>query len=475
MPSGGIITEVAPGSLAAEAGLQAGDILQGINGEALTDLIDYRFQAAEEIVELSFVREGQLLSCVVEKDIDDDLGLSFQDAVFDSIRVCANNCTFCFIHQQPAGMRESLYIMDDDYRLSFLQGNFVTLTNMPEREWARIEAMRLSPLYVSVHATNPELRASILRQGRARLILEHLDRLKLKGIQFHVQIVLIPLVNDGLELERTLGELTRYLPELLSISIVPVALNRFRDELGLTKLAPPTPEWCRTVTEQIKPWQKKLKKEWADPIVQLSDEFYVLGGLSVPSAASYGDFNNVQDGVGGAALLGWEWKKLAKKLPPRLEDHRQVQLVTGKAAVHIVKPLVADLARVGNLHAELVDTPSRFWGELITVTGLLTGQDLIDEPRLQQGQGEIWIPDIMLRAGTEIFLDDRDVKDVAAALKRTIRIMPTTAQGLFDLVAGTERASREDTRARFGNYEPSFELQTAKRKRCPGIRRPGTS
>lgn len=463
---GGIITEVAPGSLAEEAGLQAGDILTAINGEKLTDLIDYRFQAAEEVVELSFVREGQLLSIEIEKDIDDDLGLSFQDAVFDSIRVCANNCTFCFIHQQPAGMRESLYIMDDDYRLSFLQGNFVTLTNMPEREWARIESMRLSPLYVSVHSTNPELRASILRQPRARLILEQLDRLKAIGIQFHVQIVLMPGVNDGPELERSLSELTqRYLPELLSINIVPVALNRFRDEMGLTKLAPPTPAWCRTVIEQLKPWQKKLKKEWADAIVQLSDEFYVLGELSVPSAASYGDFTNVQDGVGGAALLGWEWKKLAKKLPKTLQAPRHVQLVTGKAAVHIVKPLVDDLARVENLHAELVDTPSRFWGELITVTGLLTGKDLIDEPRLQQGQGEIWIPDIMLRAGTEIFLDDKEVADVAKALNRTIRIMPTTAQGLFDLVAGTERASREDTRARFGNYEPSFELQAAKRRR----------
>lgn len=463
---GGIITEVAPGSLAAEAGLQAGDILTAINGEKLTDLIDYRFQAAEEVVELSILRDGQLLTFEIEKDIDDDLGLSFQDAVFDSIRVCANNCTFCFIHQQPAGMRESLYIMDDDYRLSFLQGNFVTLTNMPEREWQRVESMRLSPLYVSVHATDPDLRASILRQPRARLILEQLDRLKGIGIQFHVQIVLMPGVNDGAELDRSLSELTeRYLPELLSINIVPVALNRFRDEMGLTKLDPPTPAWCREVIEQLKPWQRKLKKEWADPIVQLSDEFYVLGQLPVPSAASYGDFNNVQDGVGGAALLGWEWKKLAKKLPKALQDPRHVQLVTGKAAVHIVKPLVEDLAHVKNLHAELVDTPSRFWGELITVTGLLTGQDLIDEPRLQQGQGEIWIPDIMLRAGTEIFLDDKEVSDVAKALNRTIRLMPTTAQGLFDLVAGTERASREDTRARFGNYEPSFELQIAKRRR----------
>lgn len=467
MTRGGIITEVYPGSLAAAAGLQPGDLLQEINGVTLTDLIDYRYQAAEEVVELSFVREGQLHAVTIEKEIDDDLGLAFQDAVFDAIRVCANNCTFCFIHQQPDGMRESLYIMDDDYRLSFLQGNFVTMTNMPEREWQRIEAMRLSPLYVSVHSTDPELRAAILRQPRARLLFQHLDRLQASGIQFHAQIVLMPGVNDGEGLDRSIRELTeRYMPQLLSINVVPVALNRFRDELGLTPLEAPTPAWCRQVIEQVKPWQKKLKKEWEDPIVQLSDEFYVLGQVPVPGAAAYGDFTNVQDGVGGAALLGWEWKKLAKKLPRRLDEPRHVQIVTGKAAVHIVKPLVDDLARVEHLHAELVDTPSRFWGELITVTGLLTARDLIEEPRLQAGEGEIWLPDITLKAGTEIFLDDLEVADVEQALGRRVRIMPTTAQGLYDLVAGTHQASREDTRERFGNYEPSFELQLAKRRRA---------
>ncbi len=467
MTKGGIITEVFPGSLADAAGLQPGDILRTINGVTLTDLIDYRYQAAEEVVELSFEREGQLHAVTIEKDIDDDLGLSFQDAVFDSIRVCANNCTFCFIHQQPDGMRESLYIMDDDYRLSFLQGNFVTLTNLPEREWKRVEALRLSPLYVSVHSTNPELRASILRQPRGRLLFEQLDRLKAIGIQFHAQIVLMPGVNDRDELDRSIRELTeRYLPYLLSINIVPVALNRFRDELGLTKIDAPTPAWCREVIEQVKPWQKWLKKEWEDPIVQLSDEFYVLGQVPVPAAKAYGDFTNVQDGVGGAALLGWEWKKLAKKLPKRLEVPQDVQIITGKAAVHIVKPLVDDLAQVEGLHAELVDTPSRFWGDLITVTGLLTGRDLIEEPRLKEGKGEIWLPDITLKAGTEIFLDDLEIADVEEALGRKVRIMPTTAQGLYDMVAGTEEASREDTRARFGNYEPSFDLQIAKRRRA---------
>ena len=396
------------------------------------------------------------MEITLAKDIDEDLGLEFQDAVFDRIRPCANNCVFCFIHQQPAGMRESLYVMDDDYRLSFLQGNFITMTNMPEREWKRIEELRLSPLYVSVHTTNPELRAQILKQPLAKRLFQHLDRLKEAGIQFHAQVVLIPGVNDEAELDRTIQELTeRYLPYLLSVNIVPVALNRFRDELGLPKLQAPTPEWCARMIEQVKPWQKRFKKEWEDPIVQLSDEFYVLSGVPLPKASHYGDFDTVQDGVGGAVLLGWEWKKLAKKLPARLENPVQAQIITGKAAAHIVQPLIDDLERVQNLDAELVPTPSRFWGDLITVTGLLTGQDLIDEPRLQAGAGEIWIPDIMLKAGTEVFLDDKTVDEVAQALDRPIRIMPTTAQGLFDMVAGTRKASREDTRARFGNYEPA--------------------
>ncbi len=454
--NGGLITSIEPGGLAEAAGLRPGDTLQAINGYEILDLIDYRYQIAEETVTLRVLRGEETLELTLSKEIDEDLGLEFQDAVFDRIRPCANNCVFCFIHQQPAGMRESLYVMDDDYRLSFLQGNFITMTNMPEREWKRIEELRLSPLYVSVHATNPELRAQILKQPLAKRLFQHLDRLANAGIQFHAQVVLIPGVNDGAELDRTIQELSeRYLPDLLSINIVPVALNRFREELGLPDLQAPTPEWCARMIAQVKPWQKRFKKEWEDPIVQLSDEFYVLSGVPLPKASHYGDFDTVQDGVGGAVLLGWEWKKLAKKLPAQLDKPLQAQIVTGKAAAHIVQPLVDDLERVANLDAELVPTPSRFWGDLITVTGLLTGQDLIDEPRLQAGVGEIWIPDIMLKAGTEVFLDDKTVSEVESALDRPIRVMPTTAQGLFDMVAGTRKASREDTRARFGNYEPA--------------------
>lgn len=454
--NGGLITSIEPGGLAEAAGLRPGDTLQAINGFEINDLIDYRYQVAEEEITLRFLRGMETHEVTLHKEIDEDLGLEFQDAVFDRIRPCANNCVFCFIHQQPAGMRESLYVMDDDYRLSFLQGNFITMTNMPEREWKRIEELRLSPLYVSVHASNPELRAKILNQPLAKRLFQHLDRLKASGIQFHAQVVLIPEVNDGPELDRTIQELSeRYLPDLLSINIVPVALNRFREELGLPDLKAPTPEWCARMIEQVKPWQKRFKKEWEDPIVQLSDEFYVMSGKPLPKASHYGSFETVQDGVGGAVLLGWEWKKLAKKLPSRIAEPTTVQIVTGKAAAHIVQPLIDDLKGVENLAAELVPTPSRFWGDLITVTGLLTAQDLIDEPRLQQGKGEIWIPDIMLKAGTEVFLDDQTVADVTAALGRHIRIMPTTAQGLYDAVAGTSKASREDTQARFGNYEPA--------------------
>ncbi len=466
MARGGIVTQVIPGSLADQAGLLAGDVLISINGLELTDLIDYRYQMADDRLELAFQREGELHRCLVQKDIDADLGLSFQDAVFDHIRVCANRCNFCFILQQPEGMRESLYIMDDDYRLSFLQGNFITLTNIPEREWQRIERLRLSPLYVSVHATDPELRARILQQPRGRLLFDQLDRMQRSGLQFHAQIVLMPGINDGEQLDRTIRELTeRYLPDLLSINIVPVALNRFREILDLPHIDAPTPAWCRAVIQQIKPWQKQLKSEWDEAIVQLSDEFYVLGEVPLPRASHYGDFENVQDGVGGGALLGWEWKKLARKLPAALARPVQAQVVTGKAARHIVAPLFDDLARVEGCDVQLVDVPSRFWGELITVTGLLTGQDLIDEPRLREGTGEIWIPDIMLKAGTEVFLDDLCVADVEAGLGRPVRILPTTAQGLFDAVTGSHRASRDDTRARFGNYEPDLGLQIRSRPR----------
>lgn len=452
---GGIISAIAPGSLAETAGLKAGDILQAINGSDLNDLIDYRYQTAEPVVHLSVLRDRQVLSFSIDKEIDEDLGLEFQDAVFDRIRVCANKCVFCFIHQQPEGMRESLYIEDDDYRLSFLQGNFITMTNMPEREWKRIEQFRLSPLYVSVHATNPELRVEILRQPRARLVLEHLDRLQEMGIQFHTQIVLMPGVNDGPELDRTIRELSeRYASELLSINIVPVGLNQYRDQLGLPQLTAPTPEWCAQVIKQVKPWQTRFKKEFDDTLVRLGDEFYIMAELPLPGVGHYADFGQVQDGIGGASLLGWEWKKLAKRLPRSVSEPRRITVVTGMAAEKVLGPLIEDLAGVEGLTAELVATPSRFWGERITVTGLLTARDLLDEPRLR-GEGEIWIPDIMLRAGTETFLDDRSVSEVAARIGRPIRILPTTAQGLFDAVTGTAAATRDDTRLRFGNYEPS--------------------
>ena len=466
MARGGIVTQVTPGSLAEQAGLLAGDTLVSINGVDLTDLIDYRYQMADDRLDLVFLRDGEVQTCLLEKDIDEDLGLSFQDAVFDHIRVCANRCNFCFILQQPEGMRESLYIMDDDYRLSFLQGNFITLTNIPEREWQRIERLRLSPLYVSVHATDPDLRARILQQPRGRLLFEQLDRMQGAGLQFHAQVVLMPGINDGEQLDRTIRELTeRYLPDMLSINIVPVALNRFREILELPHIDAPTPAWCRDVIQQIKPWQKRLKAEWDEAIVQLSDEFYVLGEVPLPRASHYGDFENVQDGVGGGALMGWEWKKLARKLPASLSAPVRAQVVTGKAALHIMAPLFEDLRKIEGCAVELVDVPSRFWGELITVTGLLTGQDLIDDVRLRAGSGEIWIPDIMLKAGTEIFLDDLSVADVEAAFNRIVRVLPTTAQGLFDAITGSSRASREDTRARFGNYEPDLGLQIKARPR----------
>ena len=319
---------------------------------------------------------------------------------------------------------------------------------------------------LAVHKASEDELLHRVDQLRARIEELERDRAEQQA-RLEVQPAVVTVDTSQIDdLQATIRELTeRYLPDMLSINIVPVALNRFREILELPHIDAPTPVWCRDVIQQIKPWQKRLKAEWDEAIVQLSDEFYVLGEVPLPRASHYGDFENVQDGVGGGALMGWEWKKLARKLPASLSAPVRAQVVTGKAALHIMAPLFEDLRKIEGCAVELVDVPSRFWGELITVTGLLTGQDLIDDVRLRAGSGEIWIPDIMLKAGTEIFLDDLSVADVEAAFNRIVRVLPTTAQGLFDAITGSSRASREDTRARFGNYEPDLGLQIKARPR----------
>ncbi|MBM3269731.1 MAG: DUF512 domain-containing protein [Candidatus Sericytochromatia bacterium] len=450
---GGVIAAVAPRSLAAAAGLSVGDRLEAIDDFPLQDLIDYRYQAAEPRIRLRYWRGDQAHEVVIEKDPDEDLGLAFDEAVFDRVRQCANKCEFCFIHQMPAGFRDSLYIEDDDYRLSFLQGNFITMTNLAERDWKRIAELRLSPLYVSVHTTNVELRREMLEQPLATRLHAQLDRLASLGIAFHAQIVLVPGRNDGAELDRTLEELVaRWWPHLLTVCIVPFGATRFRHSLGLPALPLATSDWCRGAIKQVKAFQRRWKRELGDPVVRLADEFYILAGEPFPGVAHYAGFPNLGDGIGGARLLLSEWARAARKLPAALPLPRRATVVTGQAAETVLRPIADRLNAVSGLAVRLLPLRSRYWGDDITVTGLLTGSDVAAGLARYAVRGTVWLPDIMLRAGSHTFLDDRTVRDVAAESGCDIQVLTTDARGLLAAAVAPETLPDLASDRWFGSY-----------------------
>lgn len=431
-----------------------GDRLVAVNDQPLQDLIDYRFAITEREVELTLVRDDEEVRLVIRKEEDQDLGLAFDEAVFDRVRQCANTCEFCFIHQMPKDkFRPSLYIEDDDYRLSFLQGNFITMTNLAERDWARIEAMRLSPLYISIHTTDPVLRREMLRQPLAERLHAQLDRLTGMGIDFHAQIVLVKSRNDGPVLKKTIEDLVaRWSEHLLSINIVPFGATRFRASLALPGLEATTPDWCREVIRQIRPLQRHFRRTRGDDLVRLADEFYILSGMAFPGERHYGDYGNLGDGVGGCRLLINDWNRMARKLPARAPVSRPVTILTGPAALRVMEPIAARLNEMAGLVVRLLPLESRTWGPSITVTGLRTGEDLIAGMRDAGVQGEVWLPDIMLRPGSRTLLDNLTVEDVARETGTRIRVLPTDARALFVAATDPEGLEALDADRWFGSY-----------------------
>ncbi|MEB3195626.1 MAG: DUF512 domain-containing protein [Candidatus Sericytochromatia bacterium] len=456
-PQGGLIASVEPGSLAARLDLRPGDRLLAINGKTLRDIIDYRYEMAEEFVRLKVLREGKVCFFAQAKEIHEDFGLHFELAVFDNIIECHNKCSFCFIHQMARGLRHSLYIMDDDYRLSFLQGNFITLTNLKTHDWKRIYSDRLSPLNVSVHTTNPALRAEMIKHPRGGEIKRQLRRLAANGIDFHAQIVFCPGFNDGPELERTLRDLEEFKPHLLSVAIVPVGLTQFRQYLP--KLSPVSPELARATIAQVRRWQTHYRARWGDPTVRLGDEFYLIADLPIPGHAHYGDYWQLGDGVGGAALMAHEFKRLAKHLPVRLTSPRRVTVVTGQAGERVLAPLVDRLNQVEGLTVTLAVLKSSFWGEQITVTGLLTYHDITTSLAGQSLGDAVVLSRIMLKDGTDLTLDGKQVGDIASALGVTVLAVENSARGLVSGVLGRAEVSLEGGEyAYHGPYEPNLPL-----------------
>ena len=454
----GWVREVVPESAADLAGLQPGDLLKTINGNPVRDLVDYQFYTSEDELLLGVERNGRAVDVLVAKAPDAEMGIRFGEAPAPFIRICANKCVFCFVkglperHSAqrglPLGMRETLYVKDDDYRYSFLFGNFVTLTNLKEQDWQRLEEQRLSPLYVSVHTTNPELRRKMVDGPRAGEILDQIKRLGSLGITCHTQLVLCPGINDGDEMERSIGELAALRPIVESISVVPVGLTKYNNLLKVGELPAMRPfhvDEARDVMVRVERWQRDFASQPGAhglPFVYLSDEWYYLTDKAFPPARHYGGYAQIENGVGMTRKLLEDWRAAKRELPESVEPSRprRVALVTSTMAQPVLERLARDLRRrVGGLGVRVVPVRNQFFGELVTVAGLLCGQDVLDElGRACADFGPddlIVLPRVMLDNAGARFLDDVTVEDFAAHAPAPVAF----ARGAAELVDALTR------------------------------------
>lgn len=397
-----IVSLVEQNSIAKEIGIEAGDEILSIDEQKIRDLIDYKFLIKSEFLTLLVKKpNGDLEEIELEKDFDDDLGIVFESAVFDKIKSCQNKCIFCFVDQQPSGLRDTLYVKDDDYRLSYLQGTYITLTNLSKDDKKRIETLGLGPLYISLHTTNPELRVDMLNNKNAGKILEHLKWLKKNEIPVHLQIVLCPNYNDGEELKRTLNDLESFKKIILSVAIVPVGLTKFRKE----KILEPVSEKVAKETLKIADeFNKKLKK----PLVCCSDEFFMLAKELIPSAEYYGNFSQLEDGVGALRLLLDDFEAHKNKLPKKLKTPFDITFATSKLAAPAMRGISLTLNTIENLKTQVVEVNSKYWGDKISVAGLITSDDLISSLKNVKSNIVI-IPSVMLKPFSEDFLDGKSL------------------------------------------------------------------
>jgi putative radical SAM enzyme (TIGR03279 family) len=434
LPEPAVVASVEPESIAEELGFQPGDRLLSINGVRPRDLIDFQVLQGEEELTLEVQDpDGTLHVVELEKDADDSLGLGFTEALFDGLRQCNNHCPFCFIDQQPPGRRRSLYLKDDDYRLSFLYGSYLTLTNLTAADWQRIEDQRLSPLYVSVHATEPELRSRLLVNPRAALLPDQLRWFAERRLQIHAQVVVCPGINDGEALSRTLRDLASHgagdWPAVLSAAVVPVGLTRFRPDGDA--LRPVTPADARAVIAQVEPLQRTFRSSLGSHFAWLSDEWYLIAGLPLPPRASYEDLPQKENGVGSIRDFLEQLEEATARLPARVSPPRRCSWVVGRLVAEALQPVVERLNAVQGLELVLHGLPSPYWGQEQVVTGLLTGEDLLTGLADRDLGDRLLLPRVMLREGEEVFLDDLRVED----LRRRLPVPVQLIGGADDLVA----------------------------------------
>ncbi len=421
------INKIIPDSIAEEMGFEVGDSILSINGMKPRDLIDYQFLCAEEYLELEVLDiQGNLHQVEIEKDEDEDLGLEFENALFDGLLQCNNHCPFCFIDQQPPGKRDSLYFKDDDYRLSFLYGSYLTLTNLTQKEWERIAQMRLSPLFISVHATEPEIRIKLLKNNRAGQILEQLKWFQNNRLQIHAQVVVCPGINDNLSLEKTLLDLASFhkidFPTVISAAVVPVGLTHFRDNLD--ELIPVTKDKAKEVIKQVQKLQKQFKSKLGTTFAWLADEWFLIAGEDLPQPDHYEDYPQIGNGVGSIRQFMQDFQQKANQLlPVSINKKKQLKWVVGNAVEKAFIPLINQLNQVDNLTVDLWALKSDYWGQEMTVTGLLTGQDILKSLENQDLGDGILLPSLMLKYDDTCFLDDLRVEDLEKQLNTKIFIV----------------------------------------------------
>lgn len=444
----GLITQVEPGGLAAELGVQPGDVLLEVNGHPVRDVIDVRFYSAEELVSWRVCRSNQERHLIARRHPAQPLGAEFAHPTFDvDVLRCNNRCEFCFVNQSPPGMRRSLYIKDDDYRYSFLFGQFITLTNLTPADWQRIEEQRLSPLYVSVHTTQPELRRRILGKRDVQDILEQLRWFKERHLQVHTQLVLVPGLNDAEQLEHSLRDLWPLYPAVLSVAVVPVGLTA-RHAPGLR---PYQPDEARRVLRQLDPWRRRGRRELGVTWVYPSDEWYLLAGRPIPPASHYDDFPQLENGVGMVRQFLDDWARLKRRLkrgkarhpdqPEAALRQRRASLVCGELAAPMLQRLADEMNAMCGTRLQVWPVINRWYG-LVTASGLLTGRDVIQQLREAARAGALlgdllFLPRVMFDASGQWTLDDMTLAQLQEALGLPVHLAQHPSQIVTTLAQTT--------------------------------------
>jgi len=429
---GAIISGIDPDSIGEELGIEPGDRVLSINGQPIRDILDYRFMVDDNQLEIELQKvNGEYWTLEIDKNFEENLGLQFEQVIFDRIKPCINKCMFCFVDQLPAGMRNSLYLKDDDFRLSFLFGNFISLTNLTSRDWDKILGMRLSPLYISVHATDPDVRERMFGSKKARSIIEDLHRLHRHNIQIHTQIVLCPKINDGHILDQTIADLSALWPTLKSIGIVPVGMTRYREHLPV--IDPVGVEQAQELINKVNEWQASFRQTLGVGLVYLADEFYVRAGLNVPAPAYYDDYPQLENGIGLITCFLNELHLALEDMDNSIAACGPFYLVCGYSAIPMFNSVIRILSEKG-IELRIIPVENRSFGGGVTVTGLLTGKDIEVALGNDFIGKTVFLSEVMLQDDRMTFLDDMTVSRLAEKSGARLQVVSPGAAALLEQI-----------------------------------------